>query len=410
MTPAAWLNGPCTDPLGRMLRAPDGTILRALFPGREADALGVLEHPVVRGLMDEGLVARMSRSGARIEGYGATVESERAAFDVPCGRFSFGALRQAALAWLEIARRLLPAELCLTDAHYGNFMLFAANQPRWIDLGSMRHAAVLPEERPFRGFSRFWEGMAAPLLLLARAPAQARLARLAIGDQPYQGPCFADGEPPVSVAMLVDDSRSKLLSACEGLDADAVLRRTLAFIEEAVPLPPAPPREDAGLDDKIPAYMAELLATRGCHTVACIGASAWFAAGSALAGRDVVVVEPSPPRLRSLEASLGERMAARSVALWLEHPLNRLFRRERMRADAVLALDPVRTLEHASGAQHANIAEVLDGAAGRAAVVVSPYERRASTRGMLEQRFRKTSLEHFGWPYGGWDVMVCTKD
>ena len=409
MTPAAWLNGPCTDPLGRMLRAPDGTILRALFPGREADALGVLEHAVVRGLMDEGLVARMSRSGARIEGYGAVVESERAAFDVPCGRFSFGALRQAALAWLEIARRLLPAELCLTDAHYGNFMLFAANRPRWIDLGSMRHAAVLPEERPFRGFSRFWEGMAAPLLLLARAPAQARLARLAIGDQPYQGPCFADGEPPVSVAMLVDDTRSKLLSACEGLDADAALRRTLAFVEEEVPLPPAPPRGGEG-GRKNPGYVASSLARADAAPWPASAPSAWFAAGNALAGRDVVVVEPSPPRLRALEASLGERMGARSVALWLEHPLNRLFRREGMRADAVLALDPVRTLEHASGAQHANIAEVLDGAAGRAAVVVSPYERRASTRGMLEQRFRKTSLEHFGWPYGGWDVMVCTKD
>jgi hypothetical protein len=124
----------------------------------------------------------------------------------------------------------------------------------------------------------------------------------------------------------------------------------------------------------------------------------------------VLVVEPSPPRLRAIEAALGERMAARSVALWLEHPLNRLFRREGMRADVVFALDPVRALEHASGAQRANIAEVLDGAAERAAVVVSPYERRASTRGMLEQRFRTISMEHFGWPYGGWDVMVCAKD
>jgi hypothetical protein len=410
MTPAAWLNGPCTDPLGRMLRAPDGTVLRALFPEGEADALAVLEHPVVRGLMDEGLVARMSRSGARIEGYGALVESERAAFDVPCGRFSIGALRQAALAWLEITRRLLPAELCLTDAHYGNFMLFAANQPRWIDLGSMRHAAALPEERPFRGFSRFWEGMAAPLLLLARSPGEARLARLAIGDHPYQGPCFADGEPPVSVAPLVEHARSALLSGCEDLGADAALRRALAFIEEAVALPPAPQRENAGLDERVPAYVAELLAARGCRSVACIGAGAWFAAGRGLAGRDVLVVEPSPPRLRAIEAALGERMAARSVALWLEHPLNRLFRREGMRADVVFALDPVRALEHASGAQRANIAEVLDGAAERAAVVVSPYERRASTRGMLEQRFRTISMEHFGWPYGGWDVMVCAKD
>ena len=405
----AWLNGPCTDPLGRMHRTADGRILRALFVERAAEALEVLEHDAVRKLMDEDLVARMSRSGTRIEGYGAVVESARAPFDVPCGRFSFGALRQAALGWLEIVRRLLAAGFCLTDAHYGNFMLFAGNRPRWIDLGSMRSAAVLPEERPFRAFALFWDGMAAPLLLLAREQARARLARLAIADQPLQGPSFAGNEPPLSVAELVEPAKRELLSLCQGLAPEDALRRTAEFMAERTEVPAVRPPAPRELDAKLSAHVTAVFGSRECASVACIGADTYFGAVRALAGRDVLVVEPSPSRVQELELTLPDG-AARSVAVCQEHPLNRLFRREGMRADAVLAIDPVRALAHHSGAEHANIAELLADTAVRAVVVASPYEQRSPTRRMLEERFRSISLEHFGWPYGGWDVMVCAKD
>src|SRR5688572_1065905 len=152
----AWLNSPCTDPLGRVF-ARDGRIFRALFRESAAQALETLDHPVLQTLMRDGLVARMSRSDLEVDGYGPVLEAEKAAFDIPCDRFSFGALRQAALDWLEITRRLLPAGLALTDAHYGNFMLFGANRPRWVDLGSIRTAAVLPDASPFKAFRMFWE-------------------------------------------------------------------------------------------------------------------------------------------------------------------------------------------------------------------------------------------------------------
>ena len=86
----AWLNSPCTDPLGRVF-ARDGRIFRALFRDSAGHALETLEHPVLQSLMQDGLVARMSRSDLKVEGYGPVLEAEKAAFDVPCGRFSFGA-------------------------------------------------------------------------------------------------------------------------------------------------------------------------------------------------------------------------------------------------------------------------------------------------------------------------------
>jgi hypothetical protein len=409
MTTGAWLNGPCTDPMGRMLRAADGRILRALFREREADALAVLEHAAVRALMEEGLVVRMAKSGSHFEGYGAVVESERAPFDVPCARFSFGALRQAALGWLEVVRRLLPADLCLTDAHYGNFMLFARNAPRWIDLGSMRDARVLPEERPFPAFSLFWVGMAAPLLLLAREPARARLARLSVADQPLQGPRFAENEPPLAVSGLVEDEKRELLSACAAVAPREALHLAAEFIGERTVLPAVKSDALPALDSKLTAHIGGALAARACGSVACIGAQAHFGAEGAFARRDVLVIEPSAARVRQVEEALQAGTPARSVALCQEHPLNRLFMREALRADAVLAVDPLRSLAHPSGAEHANIAELLGNAASRAVVVVAPYEQRAATRQMLEGRFGAAQIEHFGWPYGGWDVMVCAK-
>jgi hypothetical protein len=273
----------------------------------------------------------------------------------------------------------------------------------------MRHAGVLAEERPFRGFALFWEGMAAPLLLLAKDPSRARLARLAIADQPLQGPRFADGEPPLSVAALVGDLKQQLLSACEGLAPDAALRRTAQFMSEHASSALAQPAAPGELEAKLVGHVASVLAGQRCSSVACIAADAYFGAGAALSGRDVLVVEPSTAKAQMIDAAIAQGMAARSVALWMEHPLNRLFRREAARADAVFAVDPLRGLAHPSGAEHANIAELLDGAAGRAVVLAAPHEQRAKTRRMLEERFGSVRLEHFGWPYGGWDVMVCTK-
>ena len=42
----AWLNSPCTDPLGRVF-AREGRIFRALFRESAAQALETLDHPVV---------------------------------------------------------------------------------------------------------------------------------------------------------------------------------------------------------------------------------------------------------------------------------------------------------------------------------------------------------------------------
>lgn len=395
----AWLNSPCTDPLGRVF-ARDGRIFRALFRESADQALRTLEHPAVQALMQEGLVVRMRRSGLELEGYGPVLEAEKAAFDVPCGRFSFGALRQAALDWLEITRRLLPEGLALTDAHYGNFMLFGANRPRWIDFGSIRSAAVLPEETPFKAFRMFWTGMLAPLLMLASKPQQARLARLAIADFPLQGPRMAGSEAPLSAASQV----ALPLDDFQDLSTDAALRRAV----ELLPAPRAPEElEVPALEDRLIRHASAALG--GTTTVACIGAETFLGAAKALAGKDVVVVEPVGGRVELLERSIARSLPCRSVALYEEHCINRLFRRERLTADVVLAIDPMRALAHDSAVESANIADTLSAIARRRVVVIAPHSQRAATRRMLEPAFGAVDEEHFGWPYGGWDVLVCAQ-
>jgi hypothetical protein len=252
--------------------------------------------------------------------------------------------------------------------------------------------------------------MAAPLLLLAREPARARLARLSIADQPLQGPRFAENEPPLTVSGLMEEEKRELLSACAAAAADEALRVAAEFIGERTVLPAVKFDPLPALDAKLAAHIGGALAARGCASVACIGAQAYFGAERAFTGRDVLVIEPSAARIRQVEEALPAGTAARSVALCQEHPLNRLFLREALRADAVFAIDPLRALSHASGAEHANIAELLGNAASRAVVVAAPYEQRAATRHLLKARFGAVEIEYFGWPYGGWDVMVCAKN
>ena len=143
----------------------DGRVYRAIFRGQEGLARSIIDHREVRALMAEGLLARMGVSDRKVGGFNLVVESERAPFDVPCERFTRATLRAAALRWLQVCRRLLPAGLVLSDAHYGNTMLFGANEPRWVDLGSIRQPSAVEPETPFRSFQRFWSGMLAPLVV-----------------------------------------------------------------------------------------------------------------------------------------------------------------------------------------------------------------------------------------------------
>ena len=392
----AWLNSPSTDPFGRVF-ARDGRIFRALFRDSADRALRTLNDPAVQGLMRDGLVARAWRSDLAIEGYGPVLESERALFDVPCDRFSFGALRQAALDWLEITRRLLPSGLALTDAHYGNFMLFGANRPRWIDLGSIRSADVLPAEAPFKAFRMFWQGVLAPLTVLATQPQHARLARLAIADFPLQGPRAASGEPPAAIEFLLEPP------ALRAASAEAALREAAALVPaQAGATAPAVPR----LDEALVAHVRSAL--QGLDSVACIGAETYLALSEALEGRNVLVIEPDEGRVAQVELALAEGMRARSVALYQQHCINRLFRRDPARAQCVLCLDPVRSLAHDSSIAPANIAETLSAIADRSVVAVASRAQRGATRQLLEG-LGGVRMEHFGWPLGGWDVLVCAK-
>jgi hypothetical protein len=383
--PPRWLNLPCTDPLGPVVAFED-RVFRAVYPHKTAVARTLLEAPSVADLMADGLVAKAWISDRQLSGAGLVLEVERASFDVPCDRFIGSCLQAAFERWVEMALRLDGTGFCLSDAHFGNFMLFGRNEPRWIDLGSIRPIQEVTPDVPFRGFEELWKGMLTPLLVLRQAPHRARLARLAIGDYPYQGPRTVANEPPLPLSELVAGEREELrrmLGAATGRDAIlATFEFACAKLGEGFshPAAPAAASADSGA-------LRRLLTDAGARRITCLGADVFGAFANGFDDLDAVVVDEDATRLEQLAAALKARPGrAGTVALYLEHAVNRIFLRRASRTDAVLALDPFRRFAHNSDVMLENVAAIL-AALGTLAVITVPRELSVQLAGLLRGFF-----------------------
>jgi hypothetical protein len=391
-----WLNTPCTDPVGRMFAA-DGAILRAIFPGQARSVLSIIRNRVVQTLMEEGLIVRMRETARRVDGFDLVVESEKAPFDIPCDRYTRVTLREAALRWLRISGRLLSADLVLSDAHYGNYMLFGANEPRWVDLGSIRPPSLVEGEKPFRSFRRFWSGMLAPLALLATQPQRARLARLAIADHPYQGPLTPADESPLSVDEEAAELLQNLRADVEGLDAGTAMERLSAFILQ---LPWT--KEHAGAAGEPAAAsvlrsIEEQLRANSVSAVACLGCDAFRQFSGTWGKADALVIDEDERDLDRLGGDLERGTDGGQIALCLAHPVNRLFLKAAPAAEAVLALDPLARYAHHSPVAAENLAHILGRLGTKMALVVTPAERRAATERMLKHAYVEVAAVSGSW-------------
>jgi len=400
-----WINTPCTDPAGRVFIA-DGRVYRAIFPGQEDLIRSLIDKREVRSLMDEGLIARMWPVDRKVDGFGLVVESDAAPFDVPCERYTRATLRSATLRWLEIYRRLRPAGLALSDAHYGNFMLFGANEPRWVDLGSIRPLSFVTEERPFRSFRRFWVGMLAPLALIETQPRHARYARLSIADQPGQGPLTTPDEAPLAVDAMVEEIGRLLVSEIGALDAEQALDRLRDF---AAGLPRG--SESGPLAEERPAASLVEEATKQFRSseaasVVCLGTDAFRQFRSAWGSADALVIDEVESRLDRLAQTLHCRNAAGQVALCYGHPVNRLFLRNPPSGDAVLAVDPLDRYAHNSHVAADNIGHVLSVLGRKLALVVTPGKHQALAERMLGRVYASVTTRGSAW-FGGGAVLVA---
>lgn len=400
-----WINTPCTDPAGRVFTA-DGRVYRAVFPGQESMVRSVIENREVIALMDEGLIARTWASDRKVEGFEMVTEVARAPFNVPCERFTRATLRAATLRWLEISRRLRSAGLVLTDAHFGNYMLFGINEPRWIDLGSIRLERFTEEEKPFRSFRKFWSGMLAPLALIATQPRHVRLARLAIADRPYQGPLTTADESPLSVDSLVEEVLVRNFSDIQMLDAVQAMDRLRDFTAQLPATDGPDPSGERKPAAAAPNEVEKLCRSNPVASAICLGADAFGWLPGAWRNADVLVIDEVESRLDGVGRSRGRGDAGGQLALYYGHPVNRRFLDNPPAADAVLAVDPLARYAHESHVAAENLSHVL-GALGRnLAIVITPPVRRTQTERMLRDVYPSVSTAGSSWFGGGGSVVV----
>ena len=387
----------------------DGGVYRAIFRGQEGLVRSVIDNREVRALMDEGLIARMWISGRKVDGFDLVVEAERAPFDVPCERFTRATLRAAALRWLQVCRRLLPTGLVLSDAHYGNYMLFGANEPRWVDLGSIRSPSAVEKEPPFRSFQRFWSGMLAPLALLETQPRHTRLARLAIADQPCQGPLTTADEAPLSVDALVADFLQRLRSEVEALGAERALDRLSAFIME---LPQDIGADTRETDDPAAAVLKEIEQQCSANRIAsviCLGSDAFRQFAGSWGKANALVIDHLEGNLDRLGRVLNGSNTGGQTALYLGHPVNRVFLKSPPTADAVIAIDPLARYTHQSHVEAENLAHILGTLGGKLAIVVTQAGQRTQAEQMLGHEFPSVTTQAFSWLGLGPVVVVGRK-
>jgi hypothetical protein len=404
-----WINTPCTDPAGRVFIANE-RVYRAIFPDQEDAVRSVIENREIAALMDDGLIARMRVSDRKVEGFGMVVEAEKAPFDVPCERFTRATLRTATLRWLEIYRRLLPLGLVLLDAHFGNFMLYGLSEPRWVDLGSIQPLPFVEDEKPFRSFKRFWNGMLAPLALIETQPRHTRLARLSMADQAYQGPLTTVDEAPLPVDTLVEDLHKQVVSEIGALDAQRALDRLSAFTAQL----PNNEEGDARRRQENPAtaivkHVGELLASGRARSVICLGADAFRQLSGSWGGADVLVIDEHESDLDRLRKVTERRQGSGQLALCYGHPVNRLFLKNAPSADAVIAIDPLARYAHRSHVELENLSHIIGSLGSRLAVILTAPEMRARTEQMLRQGYPSVSTENFSWFGNGPTVVVGKK-
>jgi hypothetical protein len=403
-----WINTPCTDPIGRVFVA-DGRVYRAVFRGREDIARSVLGNREVVALMNEGLIARMWESDRKVDGFDLVVEAEKAPFDIPCERFTRATLRAAALRWLDTCKRLLPAGLVLSDAHYGNYMLFGANEPRWVDLGSICPPSAVAREQPFRSFRRFWSAVLAPLVLMETQPRQSRLARLAIADQPYQGPLTVTDEAPLSVDAPAADFLERLRGEVEGLGAGPALDKLREFLM-ALPHDVAPdvPGEKAA-DAAVLQEIEQQFSANRIASVICLGSDAFRQFSGTWGKADSLVVDHHEGDLDRLGRGLGNVDGGGQTALYLAHPVNRIFTKSPPNAEAVIAIDPLARFAHDSHVETENLAQILGLLASKLAVIVTRAGTKPRTVRMLEHEFPSVTAQVFSWLGFGPAVVVGRK-
>ena len=183
----AWIGTRFLDPIGRVFKYEDA-YFRAVYPDKKEYVEQLFSLGIVERLDQNGWLVQMERADISVAGYALVLRASAAPFDVRGHEYSRSMLREAALAWLDMNLLLWQWNMGLMDAHPGNFQVFGACRPTWVDLGSI----VPIGNDPAQGLHEFMKNFVFPLVLIGKSNQLSRVARLLIKDGGVSAEEFRD--------------------------------------------------------------------------------------------------------------------------------------------------------------------------------------------------------------------------
>lgn len=166
------------DPDGRLFWW-DGQLYRAISQEKTPFFSQLFEGGVIQDLIDRGLLIRSDPTELSLDGYGMVVRHHSVPFVSYPQEWCAAMLKDAALAYLDLVRELLPRGLTLRDAHPWN-LLFEGSKPVYVDVTSIRAPT---DDCEYLSYDKFCRYYLYPLILMSQG--QERIARHLLPD--YEG-------------------------------------------------------------------------------------------------------------------------------------------------------------------------------------------------------------------------------
>lgn len=150
----AFVNHALADSVGRVFHS-GGRVYRAILPDAAGDVRRMFDSGMLDALAEAGLFPRSAVTDLMLEGYAMVVEHAPITPPVYPYEWSFGMLRDAALAVLRLNRIARGFGYQTMDCHGFNVM-FDGVTPKFVDLGSFRPASPTGQWLAHDEFLRYY--------------------------------------------------------------------------------------------------------------------------------------------------------------------------------------------------------------------------------------------------------------
>jgi hypothetical protein len=166
------------DPDGRLFWL-DGRLCRAISHEKTPFFAGLFNDGTMSELINRGLLVGSEPTDLVLDGYGMVLRHTCVPFVSYPNEWCPAMLKDAALAYLDLLKELIPRNLTLKDTHPWN-ILFDGTRPVYVDLTSITRLTAESNSPDYNKFCRYY---LYPLVLMARG--HERIVRYLLPD--YEG-------------------------------------------------------------------------------------------------------------------------------------------------------------------------------------------------------------------------------